>query len=161
MVDVITRTMTQAEFDDWQRVLARQFADEQVAAGVWSADEAYDLARQGNTARLPDGLATPEMLLLRGLREDRTPIGRLWIGLLHPRGVPGCAFLYDIEVDREFRGLGYGRALLRAGESVAKRHGAEQLELNVFGGNATAIALYSSSGYRVVTQQMRKSLPQP
>jgi RimJ/RimL family protein N-acetyltransferase len=32
------------------------------------------------------------------------------------------------------------------------------VELNVFGDNARAIRLYEISGYRVVTQQMRKSL---
>ncbi|MBC8993576.1 N-acetyltransferase, partial [Micromonospora chalcea] len=33
------------------------------------------------------------------------------------------------------------------------------LELNVFGTNETARKLYETSGYRVVTQQMRKDLP--
>jgi ribosomal protein S18 acetylase RimI-like enzyme len=151
--------MTQSEFDDWQQAVARAFADEQVAAGVWSEDEALDLALQGNAVILPNGLATPGMLLLKGILEDQTPIGRLWIGLVHPRGVPNCAFLYDIEIDQEYRGMGYGRALLGAGETVAKTNGAKQIELNVFGSNATAIQLYSSAGFRVVTQQMRKCLP--
>jgi ribosomal protein S18 acetylase RimI-like enzyme len=52
------------------------------------------------------------MLQLIGVIADKTPIGRLRVGLTHPRGVHGCAFIYDIEVDQAYRGMGYGRALL-------------------------------------------------
>ncbi|MFI7026227.1 GNAT family N-acetyltransferase [Micromonospora sp. NPDC049900] len=51
-----------------------------------------------------------------------------------------------------------GRKLLAAGEDVVRRHGVSSLELNVFGDNDRARRLYQSSGYRVVTQQMRKTL---
>lgn len=158
MTEVTTRPMSQSEFENWQQDVARDFAKEQVAAGFWSEDEALDLALQGNAALLPSGLATSGMLLLMGVLEDKTPTGRLWVGLTHPRGVHGCAFLYDIEVDQAYRGMGYGRALLRATEAAARSHGAEQIELNVFGDNRSAIDLYAKAGFRVVTQQMRKRL---
>jgi ribosomal protein S18 acetylase RimI-like enzyme len=158
MSEVHVRPMTASEFDEWQHTLARAYADEQIAAGNWRPDDALGLALDGNAALLPQGLATPGMLLLMGVLEDGTPIGRLWIGLGHPRGVPGCAFIYDIEIDEEHRGAGHGRALLAAGEAMARSHGAGALELNVFGGNTQAIGLYSTAGYRVVSQQMRKDL---
>ncbi len=50
--------------------------------------------------------------------------------------------------------------MLTAVEHATSEAGADALELNVFGGNAAAIELYSSSGYAVVTQQMRKPLGQ-
>ena len=80
------------------------------------------------------------------------------MSLDHPRGAPDVAFLYDIEVLETRRGSGFGRALLEAVEDAARQAGAAALELNVFGKNHTAISLYSSSGYDVVTQQMRKPL---
>lgn len=98
------------------------------------------------------------MLLLIGQRADGGPVGRIWLGLKHPRGTAGCAFLYDIEVDEPYRGQGYGRALLAAAEEAARSHGASAIELNVFGGNAAAIALYRRAGYVVVQQQMRTTL---
>ncbi|MEV0005724.1 GNAT family N-acetyltransferase [Micromonospora sp. NPDC050980] len=55
-------------------------------------------------------------------------------------------------------GEGLDRALLAAGERAARERGARALELNVFGANETAAQLYRTSGYRVVTQQMRKDL---
>ncbi|HEX2774639.1 MAG TPA: GNAT family N-acetyltransferase [Micromonosporaceae bacterium] len=150
--------MTEAEFDAWHQRLAEAFASEQVAAGNWSPDEALDLALQGNAALLPDGLATDGMLLLKGVRADGTAVGTLWIGLTHPRGTSDCAFLYDIEVEDEYRGAGYGRALLAVGEDAVRSRGVNALELNVFGTNMRAIRLYESSGYTVVAQQMRKNL---
>ncbi|MCW6006298.1 GNAT family N-acetyltransferase [Micromonospora sp. CPCC 205371] len=158
MVELSVRPMTQAEYDEWVEGLARSFAESQVVAGNWAEDDAITLARQGNAALLPDGLATEGMLLLRGVLPDGTPVGVAWIGLTHPRGNPGCAFLYDIEVDEEHRGSGYGRALLAAAEEAARSHGSKALELNVFGRNTPAIRLYESSGYELVTQQMRKDL---
>lgn len=150
--------MTQVEFDVWRKVLAQRFADSKVASGSWAAEGALEQALRANDALLPGGLATEGMLLLRGVRPDGTPVGRLWISLRHPQGGPDCAFLYDIEVEPEFRGGGYGRALLAAAEEAVRARSIAELELNVFGNNPVAIGLYSSSGYLVVTQQMRKTL---
>lgn len=150
--------MTQAEFDEWWYILARRFADAKVAAGSWAAEGALEEALRANATLLPDGLATEGNLILKGVRPDGTPVGRLWIALKHPQGVAGCAFLYDIEVEPEFRGAGYGKALLAAAEEAVRSRGLAQLELNVFGDNPVAIGLYASSGYAVVTQQMRKTL---
>ncbi|SBT65504.1 Acetyltransferase (GNAT) family protein [Micromonospora sediminicola] len=158
MTEVTVRAMSTQEFDHWQHELAAGYAREQVAAGNWPAEEALDRARAANATLLPRGMATPDMLFLIGETADGSPVGHLWIGLTHPRGVPDCAFLYDIEVSPERRGAGLGRALLAAGETAARERGARALELNVFGANERAASLYRTSGYRVVTQHMRKDL---
>ena len=150
--------MTANEFDEWRDGVIRAFADEQVAAGNWSSAEAMNLAAKANEALLPDGYATAGMLYLRATLADGTHIGVLWLGLTHPHGTPDCAFIYDIEIDEAHRGAGYGRALLAAAENAVRSRGVGAVELNVFGDNIRAIRLYETSGYRVVTQQMRKSL---
>jgi ribosomal protein S18 acetylase RimI-like enzyme len=158
MTDMHVRAMTRTEFDEWRDSIDRAFADEQVTAGKWSAEDAIDLATRDNNALLPDGLATPGMLFLIACRPDGTRVGVLWLSLRHPRGTPDCGFIYDIEIDEPHRGSGYGRALLTAAEDAVRSRGVGALELNVFGSNVRAIQLYETSGYRVVTQQMRKSL---
>jgi len=155
---VTLRPMTEAEFAEFRAATARAFADELVAMGGWSAEEALERALQGGAELLPQGRETPGMLLLTAVLDDGTPVGTLWLGLTHPRGVPDCAFVYDIEVAEAHRGGGLGRALLAAGEDVVRSHGVPAVELNVFGDNTRAINLYASSGYRVVSQQMRKDL---
>lgn len=158
MVTVTVRVMTPTEYDEWQGEIAAAYADEQVAAGRWPREGAEQRARDENTQRLPQGLDTPRMLLLRGVDEAGDPVGRAWVGLDHPRGAPDVAFLYDIEIIGSRRGSGYGRALLTAVQDAAREAGAAALELNVFGGNTPAISLYDSAGYEVTTQQMRKNL---
>ena len=159
MTELSVRAMSPEEFDSWQDELTAEYAREHVTAGNWAPEEALDRAREANAVLLPRGMATPGMLFLLGVLADGSPVGRLWISLTHPRGLAGCAYLYDIEVAAEHRGRGLGRALLAAGERAAREHGAQALELNVFGANETARKLYETSGYRVVTQQMRKDLP--
>ena len=155
---VIVRTMTPAEFDHWMATIAEEYAAEQVAAGRWSAEGAVERAHEENTQLLPQGLETPRMLLLQGIDADDEPVGHAWVSLDHPRGAPDIAFLYDIEVIESRRGSGFGRALLEAVEDATRQAGGAALELNVFGRNHTAIALYSSAGYDLITQQMRKTL---
>ncbi|MFF2495992.1 GNAT family N-acetyltransferase [Agromyces sp. NPDC058064] len=158
MTTVTVRAMTQDEYDDWQRDIAEAYAEEQVAAGRWSQDGAVQRARDENAELLPQGLRTPRMLVLRGVDASGEPVGRAWVGLDHPRGAPDVAFLYDIEILEPRRGNGFGRALLAAVEDVVRQAGVPALELNVFGPNHPAIALYDSAGYEVTTQQMRKAL---
>lgn len=158
MTELTVRPMTPAEFVLWQEELSQAYADEQVAAGNWPAEGALERSRRENAESLPQGLNTPDMLVLNGVLADGTVIGRVWVALRHPRGVPDCAFLNDIEVVPEHRGQGLGRALLEAAERAVVAHGVGALALNVFGQNTTAQALYDSAGYQVTSRQMRKPL---
>jgi len=158
MTTVTLRAMTPTEYEEWQALLADDYAAEQVAAGAWPSEGAVQRARDENARLLPRGAETERMLFLRGVDAAGEPVGRAWVALDHPRGAPGVAFLYDIEVVEERRGRGLGRALLTAVEDAARAAGAVALELNVFGHNTPAVSLYGSSGYDVVTQQMRKPL---
>ena len=103
MPEITVRAMTEAEFAQWQDVLAEAYADEQVQSGNWAPDEALDRARESNATLLPLGRDTPGMLLLTALRPDGAPVGRIWLAVEHPRGTPDCAYLYDIEVDEPHR----------------------------------------------------------
>ncbi|MGH3260272.1 MAG: GNAT family N-acetyltransferase [Streptosporangiaceae bacterium] len=69
--------------------------------------------------------------------------------------------MYDIEVNEEHRGQGYGRALLQAAEQEAARGGSQAIGLNVFGTNTVARRLYESAGYEITAMNMRKRLGAP
>jgi ribosomal protein S18 acetylase RimI-like enzyme len=158
MPELTLREMTADEFDEWHDAELQGYADAQVSAGVWQSGDALRRSAELHDSLLPAGRQTPGMLFLQGLRPDGAVIGTVWIALEHPRGVPDCAFLFDIEVREEHRSGGYGRALLAAAESVVRDRGLAAMELNVHGDNPRAMSLYATSGYRVVTQQMRKNL---
>jgi ribosomal protein S18 acetylase RimI-like enzyme len=83
-------------------------------------------------------------------------VGIVWMGPRRDRG--SGPWIYDIAVDAQHRGRGFGRALMLEAERSAREAGESNLGLNVFGGNTTAIALYASLGYLVDAQQMSKQL---
>ena len=81
------------------------------------------------------------------LEHRRRPIGAavmLW------RRNSTVGRLYDIVVDPQCRGKGFGARLLRASEVEAKRHGCVAVSLEVRTDNRSAVALYHKHGYEIV-----------
>ncbi|MDA3804581.1 MULTISPECIES: GNAT family N-acetyltransferase [unclassified Clavibacter] len=155
---VTVRPQTPTELAEMLLAAEEDYAERQVEAGIWSAADARRLSAAETARLLPEGIATPRTLLLRGLDEDGVGVGSAWVALDHPNGSPDTAFLFEFLVDPSRRGSGYGRALLAAVEDATRAAGVPALALNVFGANRVAIALYASAGYGVTAQQMRKAL---
>jgi ribosomal protein S18 acetylase RimI-like enzyme len=152
------RSMTVAEFETYRARLVPEYAAEHVRAGNWTADQAETLAARQIDDLLPAGLDSPGMLLLVASTSGGEPVGVVWVALDRR---PGEAWIYDIEVNQEHRGQGYGRALLQAAEQEAAKHGSQAISLNVFGPNTVARQLYESSGYQITALNMRKELGAP
>jgi ribosomal protein S18 acetylase RimI-like enzyme len=155
---VRVRPMTAAEFDAFRGPLIIGYAADHVGAGNWTADEAEQKATAELAELLPAGVDTPGVLLLIGESLAGERVGHLWLAINEPHRSGTRAYIYDIEVDSEQRGKGYGRALLNAAETEAVRHGATAIALNVFGANQVARGLYESAGYEIATIGMRKPL---
>ena len=149
---VTLRPMTEAEYDDFLRLSVVTFAAEAGPANGLDEAAALELSRREFGRLLPEGLKTPQQLIWTACDGDEA-IGRLWISLA--RTAP---FIYDVAVREDQRGKGYGRAIMLAGEEAVRALGYDRLELNVFGVNKTAVHLYESLGYTVLSQQMRKEL---
>ena len=139
MPELRLRPMTDSEFAVYRDRLVREYAQGHVQAGNWTAEEAE--AKSAEPGRVGDR------------------VGLVWLALRRkPDGSLTPAWIYDIEVDAVHRGAGYGRALLTAAEEELRHRGAPAVGLNVFGHNQVALRLYTSSGYRVTSQQMLKEL---
>ncbi|WP_448317595.1 N-acetyltransferase family protein [Streptomyces sp. CO7] len=94
---------------------------------------------------------------------ERQPVGDILVGELHGEVVgyvrvsPSTPLeanahvqqIQGLAIAERARGLGLGKALMRAAEDEARRRGARRLTLRVLGHNARARALYSSLGYTV------------
>ena len=152
------RSMTAAEFETYRAKLVPEYAAEHVRAGDWTADQAETLAAREVNDLLPAGPDSSGMLLLVASTPGGEAVGVVWVALDR---LPGEAWIYDIEVNQEHRGKGYGRALLQAAEQEAAQHGSKSIGLNVFGTNTVARRLYESSGYQVTALNMRKDLGAP
>ncbi|GAA0924049.1 GNAT family N-acetyltransferase [Streptomyces thermoalcalitolerans] len=145
------RPMTEAEYGPWivrgKAAYVRSRADRGVPADRARAKAEEDYARL-----LPQGLATPDVLL-SVLEHEGTPVGTLWVAITADR-----AYVYDFEVDERFRGRGHGRSLMLLAEAQAVSAGRHVLGLNVFAGNTPAERLYESLGYRPVIHAFYKEL---
>jgi ribosomal protein S18 acetylase RimI-like enzyme len=150
----------------------RPLADDEVTAYLEGAVDRYaaqrmqsgepeDLARTIATeqtgALFPNGKASPDHLLYRLLDENGAEVGMLWIGP-HDQARPASWWVWYVEIDEPHRGRGFGRAAMQLAEVEARAHGANELGLNVFGGNVVARSLYESLGYETTAVNMRKEL---
>jgi ribosomal protein S18 acetylase RimI-like enzyme len=148
--------MTAAELDEYLRTAIGSYADEHVAAGDWTPEEAEERSAAEFAQLLPAGVETENMLLYMAETGDGEVVGWVWLCSKHPRGP--FAWVYDIEVVAAHRGKGYGRALLAAAEAELRQRGIAEVALHVFGHNVVAQGLYASSGYELMSQQFRKAL---
>ena len=152
------RPMTKAEFADYRAYAARNYADEKVRAGNWSAEEATRLAEETLDMLLPEGVATPEHHLFTIEGDDGTPVGRLWLAERIEANADRHAFVYEILIFNDYRRQGYGRAAMAAAEAKARELGLDKIKLHVFGHNTAARALYADLGYAETNVMMEKRL---
>lgn len=88
---------------------------------------------------------------------DDGVVGTMWLG--RPRsGSRETWFVFDIEIDKEFRGNGFGRAAMEAAEEWTRERNGTRLGISVFGPNLAARSLYDSLGYEVMATSMFKDL---
>jgi ribosomal protein S18 acetylase RimI-like enzyme len=150
------RPMTQPEFEAWQATALAAYAEDVARSRSIPLEEAQRVAREGHARFLPDGLETAGVRIVVGEDDAGERVGILWIGP-NPDGV-GPAWVFEIEVEEPRRGQGWGRALMREAERLAREDGHAELGLNVFGSNAVARGLYESLGYEATAIQMKKRL---
>jgi ribosomal protein S18 acetylase RimI-like enzyme len=122
----------------------------------YSADYARQKAEADFGGVLPAGLDTPGHGIFV-VEADGERVGLLWVAD-RELGARQVLYIYDIEIDEAHRGRGFGRTAMLLAEEEARARGLNRIELNVFGGNDVARALYRSLGYVETSAQMAKDL---
>lgn len=148
----VVRPMTEAEYPGWAARKRDEYIDAWTRRGVPEA-QARDKADADDRAALPDGLATPGVLL-RVLEADGEAVGDLWVG----RRDEETGFVFNVRVAEGRRGRGHGRTLMLAAERECLAAGLRRLGLNVFAGNEAAEGLYAALGYGVTQVHLAKPL---
>ncbi len=137
------------------------YASDNVAAGRWPQAGALERSRAEFQSELPQGLATPDNVLLEiRATADGPLVGHLWFAVRSQHG-RRTAFVYDVEVRPEHRRQGHARRAFEALESLAGELGVVSIGLHVFGFNTPAQALYGALGYTVTGMNMNKPLGGP
>ncbi len=155
MVDTITfEPFPDSDLDEWIDRTRLNYIDERVSAGD-SRSEAEDNANATIERLFPNRSPATGQLVGRLISRTRA-IGYLWVGVA---GLdPQRWWVWDVMIDEQFRGQGFGRQALELAEELARGEGAQSIGLNVLGHNHVARDLYTSLGYSETAIQMRKAI---
>lgn len=145
--------LQQAEFERFLERAIREYAEDHVRNGNWSADGAYEKSRKEFEHYLPEGIHSPDQYLYSIVDDDDNKIGVLWVQIKDQK-----AFIFDFVIDELFRGKGYGKQALAALDEKLRAMSVESIGLHVFGDNSTAQELYKKMGYRITGIHMKKTL---
>lgn len=149
--------ITDEEFAAWLLPAVRGLAREHVTSGQWSPDDALGFSKAHFARLLPDGPRSDQQHVFT-IRDtaNGAAVGTLWIGM-RLKADSLEAYVYDIVINEDGRGRGYGRAAMLAAASRARELGAQSVGLHVFGHNAAARSLYASLGF--IETNISMSLP--
>jgi ribosomal protein S18 acetylase RimI-like enzyme len=155
--EIYLRPMTEEEFGPWQIASRAEYAKDKESEGL-SPEDAREVAERSFRDLLPNGVSTPDQYV-RKVVETATdrPVGYLWWGV-QKHGQRKIAWVYNIAIDAEFRGRGWGRATMQAAEAEVRAEGFNRFGLHVFGFNKTARSLYQSLGFEETNVVMYKNV---
>ncbi len=151
------RPMTAEEYREYYRHSVASYADDMVRNVKLTPEAAQERAVRTLRDLLTDGLATRDHWL-KVAELDGERIGTLWYARLTTPAGTEIAYLFDIEVEEAARGRGHGRRLMELLEEEIAAIGLTRIELNVFGHNDVARALYEDLGYVEMSRQLFKEL---
>jgi RimJ/RimL family protein N-acetyltransferase len=145
--------MQQEDFEPYLEREIREYAEDHVRNGNWSAEEALERSRKEHQQLLPDGLESRNQYLFSIKDASDRMLGTLWVNIEN-----GRAFIYDFRIEESFRGKGYGKQALVALDEELRSMGLESVGLHVFGDNVKAQELYKKMGYQITGIHMKKVL---
>jgi ribosomal protein S18 acetylase RimI-like enzyme len=146
------------DLSSWLALSRAAYVAERMEAGDSEAEAEANAATSFGRL-VPGGTPASGQHLGRLLDADERRVGHLWVG---PMGEDRSRWwVWDVAIDVEAQGQGYGRAAMQLAERLALDHGASSIGLNVFAHNRIARSLYASLGYDESAVTMRKQLEQP
>jgi ribosomal protein S18 acetylase RimI-like enzyme len=154
VVGVGLRRMREDEFADWLPLAREDYADDMVRNGGADPEAARAKAMRDSERLFPGGLPSAEQLVFV-IEADGERVGELWLSA-HDSELRRVLFVWNIRLDEQHRGRGFGKQAMLLAEAEARRRGLAHIELNVMGGNETARRLYRSLGYTETFVSMEK-----
>jgi ribosomal protein S18 acetylase RimI-like enzyme len=155
---VTLRPLRPDEYDAFMAASKAGYARGIEEHGGQTAEAAAAKADADMAAVLPHGPETPGHAIFV-VEADGRPVGRLWLAERESGG-RRTVFIYDITIEPQHQGRGYGRRAMRLAEDETRARGLARIELHVFGGNDVARGLYRSLGYVETSVQMGRDLGQ-
>jgi ribosomal protein S18 acetylase RimI-like enzyme len=143
------------ELTTWLPYRFEHYVAERIKAGE-NAEVAQKMSDTQAAELFPNGSPADGQHVMNVIADEEI-VGTLWVG--RPFSGDGDTwYVFDVEIAKDMRGRGFGRAAMEAAEEWTREHGGTRVALNVFGPNLTARALYDSLGYEVLATAMFKDI---
>ena len=153
---VTLQRILDSEFPSWLDRSCTEYVGDLVTQGG-SLEAAQRQAAESMARSFTDGALSPGNEVFHVMNESGAAVGYLWIG--QDVSVDrGAWWVWDVVINPDQRGQGFGRAAMLLGEDYARSQGAHSLGLSVFGFNTGAQRLYNSLGYKTTSVKMLKNL---
>ena len=154
--------MTQDIYNNYINYAIQYYAEEGAQSGNIDFDKSLQQSKKEFNTLLPNGLKSENQYLHIIINDENENIGIMWFSTESNHG-DNEAFLYDIEINKEYRGKGYGRESMKLLESKIKEFKLGSICLHVFLRNEIACTLYNKIGYQEIKRGkagvlMRKTL---
>jgi GNAT superfamily N-acetyltransferase len=149
--------MEPESWDAWREASTRRHAADMVRVQEWPLEGAFERAAALFSRIVPDGRDTPGHEFRWIVAESGAVVGALWFAPEREVG-QGAAFIWDIFIDDNERGRGYGQAAMEALEPLARSLGYDTIRLQVLSDNAPARHLYQAVGYAETYIAMNKRI---
>ncbi len=144
------------DFPEYWRYSVVSWITDMTNAGLMNQNISYEEAEVEVKKFIPDGLRTPGHFFFH-LKEGEKKVGTIWFEVRVRRGIKE-AYLWDIFINADQRGKGYGKTAMHLLEDFVKEKEATKISLNVFASNTVARKLYDKTGYHDAAITMIKDL---
>ena len=141
--------MNQDRYNNYIKKAIQQYAEEVAKSRGIDLDKALQLTNEVFNTLLPYGLKSKNQFLNVIVNDENENIGIMWFSMESNHG-DNEAFLYDIEINKEYRGKGYGHESMKLLESKVKEFNLDSISLHVFLHNEIAYSLYNKIGYQEI-----------
>ncbi|RIW38329.1 GNAT family N-acetyltransferase [Bacillus salacetis] len=147
------KRMTAKEFDAFLDHSIENYAKEKTEAGNWAPEEALENSKNDFKRLLPNRENSEDNYLYT-IWDNDLAAGSIWLAKIGE----DTGYIYNIFIEPEHQGKGYGKQAMLEIEKAAKALGFSKIELHVFGHNQTARNLYEKLEYEVTNVIMAKKL---
>lgn len=151
------KLMTAKSFEQFKQDTLN-FAEDLAKAEVISLSEAEANTKEQFDKLAPEGQQTENNYFFDVIdSKSNEIIGYAWLNKAQ-RFHRQVLSIYDIKINRNYRGLGLGKELMALIEEEAKKLECSRIRLHVFEHNIVAKKLYQSMGFQITSLQMKKEL---
>jgi ribosomal protein S18 acetylase RimI-like enzyme len=159
-VELRLRPLRDEEFPEFLEFLRREYVRGLVDDAGLTREAAEQKATADHAAAFPGGnrQAQHRIYLLEDAETDERVGHLFWAPRRPPGSTTDRAYLYELFIVEALRGQGFGRQAMELFEAQARDEGLPGVDLNVWGRNEPARALYRSLGFAERSVMMSKEL---